>query len=55
MNMKKFVAYALIVLMAWSCTTEKQYEGFYTPEKIIWSEQGWSDEERDYWHHLNAG
>jgi hypothetical protein len=53
-----FTALALVTLFACKnneAQKEQQLEGFYAPEKIIWSEQGWSEEERDYWHHLNAG
>jgi mono/diheme cytochrome c family protein len=53
--MKKIYFAALIALTAWSCSTEKNREGFYVPDEITWAEQGWSVEERDYWHHLNAG
>ena len=42
-------------LIFFSCTIEKSHEGFYVPDEITWAEQGWSEEERDYWHHLNAG
>ena len=43
------------MLVFFSCTTKKSREGFYVPDEITWAEQGWSEEERDYWHHLNAG
>jgi len=54
-TMKKTFIAALIALTAWSCSTEKNREGFYVADEITWAEQGWSAEERDYWHHLNAG
>ncbi len=34
---------------------QQEREGFYAPDSIHWIDQGWTDEERDYWHHLNAG
>lgn len=43
----------LIALIA--CVSKTTEEGFYEPKSIIWTEQGWSEDERDYWHHLNAG
>lgn len=54
-TMKKTFIAALIALTAWSCSTEKNREGFYVADEITWAEQGWSAEERDYWHQLNAG
>ncbi|MFN5374893.1 MAG: di-heme-cytochrome C peroxidase [Chitinophagaceae bacterium] len=53
--MKNNFLVAFVMLACFSCSTEKNREGFYVPDEITWAEQGWSEEERDYWHHLNAG
>lgn len=53
--MKKFLPIAFILLSTVACKTKNNFEGFYRPETITWAEQGWNEEERDYWHHLNAG
>jgi mono/diheme cytochrome c family protein len=53
--MKNNFLLAFAMLGFFSCSTEKSREGFYVPDEITWAEQGWSEEERDYWHHLNAG
>ncbi len=53
--MKKFLTIAVVLLGMIGCKTKNNFEGFYKPETITWAEQGWSEEERDYWHHLNAG
>ena len=53
--MKNNFLLAFAMLTFFSCSTEKSREGFYVPDEITWAEQGWSEEERDYWHHFNAG
>jgi hypothetical protein len=53
--MKNKILLAIVMLTFLSCSTEKSREGFYVPDEITWAEQGWSEEERDYWHHFNAG
>lgn len=53
--MKKILLVSIPFIALASCTSKTKNEGFYEPKSIIWAEQGWSDEERDYWHHLNAG
>jgi hypothetical protein len=58
----RFVSIFLVALISFLGCLEivndkenNDYLGFYTPKSISWTEQGWSQEERDYWHHLNAG
>ena len=29
--------------------------GFLEPTSLRWAEQGWTDDERERWHHLNSG
>ena len=53
--MKHYFLFISLLTGFFSCSTKKTYEGFYVPNEILWTEQGWTDEERDYWHHLNAG
>ena len=54
-TMKNNFLFFLFFISLLSCSSEKNREGFYIPDDISWAEQGWSEEERDYWHHLNAG
>jgi hypothetical protein len=54
-SMKKTILIAAIALIIFACKNQQTFDGFYAPESITWAEQGWNDEERDYWHHLNAG
>ena len=53
--MKYFLLVGVALLSLAGCKSKNNYEGFYKPESITWADQGWSEEERDYWHHLNAG
>lgn len=53
--MRNFIIYFVFLIALIACLSETSEVGFYEPKSIIWVNQGWSEEERDYWHHLNAG
>lgn len=53
--MKQILVISTFITVIISCISTNNNEGFYEPTSITWAEQGWSEEERDYWHHLNAG
>ncbi|MEO0066050.1 MAG: hypothetical protein RI983_1376 [Bacteroidota bacterium] len=53
--MKRILIIVLAITFVIACNTKVNFEGFYKPESVQFAEQGWSEGERDYWHHLNAG
>lgn len=53
--MKYFFVISIFLTALAACMSNTNEEGFYEPKSITWTDQGWSEEERDYWHHLNAG
>lgn len=59
---RKKPAYSLAIpflLISWlvsGCSPDRSITtGFAKPESLQWSEQGWSETERERWHHLNSG
>lgn len=55
MKIKVISSIVIIVLLIIACNSKSDYLGFYKPKSVQFAEQGWSEDERDYWQHLNAG
>lgn len=53
--MKHSLRIVVLLISLAGCKNKHNIEGFYTPTSVAWADQGWSEQERDYWHHLNAG
>lgn len=53
--MKLTIIIITAIIFVIACNSKMNYEGFYQPKSIQFADQGWSEDERDYWHHLNAG
>ena len=43
----------LFASMAWS--SEQRLNAYDLPKSFVWLDQGWTDQERNYWHYLSAG
>lgn len=59
MTAKKLIKSSVVCLnllfatVAWSC--EQRLRAFDLPNSYVWLDQGWTAEERSYWHHISGG